>query len=67
MVERKQIKSRINYGVEQKLLFKTKGPYIVLKKAIPNSYWLQCLNFCEGIGRHGIKVKESEASMEKIT
>ena len=54
------------YGVAQKTVFKTKGPYRVLDKATPRSYWLQRLHFFEGLGRPIIKVKESVARMEKI-
>ena len=58
MVLSKQVKSSINERVAQKLVFKTKGPYIVLEKAKPISYWLQRLPFCEGLGRPGRKVRE---------
>ena len=37
-----------------------------MEKATPRPYWLNCLNFCEGIGRPGRKVKESAARMENI-
>ena len=35
---RKQVNSSIRVGVAQKLVFKTKGPYIFLQKATPSSY-----------------------------
>ena len=54
------------YPVYQKLTFKTKGSYRVPEKATYISNWFQCLNFCEGLGRPGIKVKEHTAWMEKI-
>ena len=66
MVVRKQLKSRRKYGIAQKLLFKTKGPYRVLKKATPILYCLQCLTFCEDIWRPGRKVNQSAARMESI-
>ena len=66
MVVRKQVKSSIKDGISQKLVFKTKGPYIVIDKAAPISYWLQRLLFCEGLGISGRKVKESAARMENI-
>ena len=66
VVVRKQVKSSRKDGIPHKLLFKTKGPYIVPEKTTPISYWLQRLPFCEGLGRPGIKVKESAARMEKI-
>ena len=66
MVVRKQVKSSIKDGISQKLVFKTKGPYIVIDKAAPISYWLQRLLFCEGLGISGRKVKESPARMENI-
>ena len=49
----KQVKSSGKYGVAQKVVLKTKGPYIVLEKATLSSYWLQYLTFCEGLGRPG--------------
>ena len=58
LVVRKQVNSTIKDGKTQKLVFKTKGPYRVLEKATPSSYWLQSLPFCEGLGRPGRKVKE---------
>ena len=58
------MKSIIKYGVAPKLVFKTKGSYRVLEKATPSSYWLQYFPFCGGLGRTGIKVKESAARME---
>ena len=54
----KQVKSKIKYGIYQKLLFKTKELYRVLENATPRSYWLERLTFCEGIGRLGKKVKK---------
>ena len=49
VVVRKKLKSRIKDGIANKLVFKTKGPYRVLEKDTSNSYWLQCLHFCEGL------------------
>ena len=46
LVVRKQVKSSRKDGVSQKLVFRTDGPYIVLEKAAPSSYWLQCFPFC---------------------
>ena len=66
MLVSKQVKSSIKYGTAQKLVFKTKGPYRVLKKAIPKAYWIQRLTFCESLGRPGRKVEESATRMEKI-
>ena len=65
LVVRKKVKPSRKDGMYQKLVFKTKGPYIVLDKAALISYWLQRLNFCGGLGRLRIKVKESAARMEK--
>ena len=53
----KQVKSSRKYGVAQELVFKTKGPYIVLEKAKSISCWLQNLPFCEGLGRPGRNLK----------
>ena len=66
MVVRKQVKSIKKYGIAHKLVFKTKGTYMVLKKATPISYWLQILPIVEGLVRPGRKMKESSARMEKI-
>ena len=66
MVLSKHVKSSINDRIAHKLLFKTKGPYIILEKATPSSYWLQRLTFCEGLVMPGRKVKEPSASMENI-
>ena len=66
VIVRNQVKSTRKYRLAQKLLFKTKRPYQVLEKATPNSYWLQSLPFCQGLGRPGIKLKYSAARMEKI-
>ena len=63
---RKQVKSIRKYGVTQKLVFKAKGPYKVLEKNTPISYWIQSFPFCEGLGSPGRKVKESATKMEKI-
>ena len=65
VVVSKQVNSSIKYGIAQKLVFKTKGPYRVLDMATPISYWLQNLPFCEGIGSPGKKIKEPAARMEK--
>ena len=64
MLVSKQAKSSIKDGIAQKLVSKTKGPYIVLEKDTPISYWIQYLSLCEGIGRPGRKVKKSAARME---
>ena len=40
--------------------------YRVLENATPISYWLHCLNFCEGQERLERKVIESAARMGKI-
>ena len=66
MLVRKQVKSNRKDGVEPKIVFKTNKPYRVLEKDTPSSYWLQCFPFYEGLERHRRKVKESEASIEKI-
>ena len=66
MLVRKHLKSSRKDRIYHILVFKTKGPHRVIEKAKPSSYWLQCLKFFEGIGRTGIKVKESSARMEKI-
>ena len=66
VIVRKLVNLSIKYGIAQKLVFKTKGPYIVLYKATPSSYRLQRLPFCEGLVRPGRKVKESAARMENI-
>ena len=66
VVVRKQVKSSGKDGISHKLAFKTKGPYRVLEKATPSSYWLQHFPLCEGLGRPGIKVKESEARIENL-
>ena len=63
---RKQVNSIRKYGISQTLVFKTKVAYRVLEKTTPKSYWLQCLPFCEGLGRHRRKVKELAARMDKI-
>ena len=36
VVVSKQVKSRRKDGIAQKLVFKTKGPYIFLEKATPS-------------------------------
>ena len=36
------MKSIRKYGIDQKLVFKTKGPNRVMGKATPYSYWIQC-------------------------
>ena len=60
------MKSIKKYWIAHKLVFKTKGTYMVLKKATPISYWLQILPIVEGLVRPGRKMKESSARMEKI-
>ena len=50
---RKHVKSIRKDRIAQKLVFKTKGPYRVLEKVAPSSYWIQHLPFCEGLGRPG--------------
>ena len=66
VIVRKQVTSIRKYGVAQKLVLKTKGPYRVLNKGTPILYWIQCFTFCEGLGRPRRKVKESAARMKKI-
>ena len=56
VVVMKQVKSNRKYGISQKLVFKTKGPYRVLDNYTPISYWLHSFPFCEGLGRPGRKV-----------
>ena len=58
VIVRKQVKSSRKVGIAQKVVFKTKVPYIALEKAKNTSYWLQCLPFRQGLGRLVIKVKE---------
>ena len=53
VVIRKHVNSIRKEGISQKLLFKTKGPYRVLEKATPSSYWIQRLPFCEDLVRPG--------------
>ena len=57
MVVRKQDNTSRKYGIYQKLVFRTKGPYRVLEKATLSSYCLQHFPFCEGLERNGIKLK----------
>ena len=38
VVLREQVNASRNYGVDHKLVFKTKGPYRVLDNTTPNSY-----------------------------
>ena len=57
VVVRKQVKSSIKDRIDQTLLFKIKGPYRVLEKAKPGSYWIQHLNFGEGLEKPGRKLK----------
>ena len=45
VVVNKQMKSTGKDGLSQKLVFKTKGPYRVLDKATPGSYFLRYLTF----------------------
>ena len=45
VVVRKQLKSSRYDGIAYKLVFKIKGPYRVLEKATPTSYWVQRLTF----------------------
>ena len=45
VVARNKVKSSRKYGIDQKLVLKTKGPYRFMYKAKPSSYWLQRLNF----------------------
>ena len=66
LLVRKQLKSSIKSGIAQKLVSKIKGTYRVLEKAIPISYWIQCLPLYWGIGSPGRKLKESADSMGKI-
>ena len=53
----KQLNARGKYGVNQKLLLKTKVPYRVLEKDTPGSYWLQSFLFSEGLWSTRTKVK----------
>ena len=48
VVLREQVNASRNYGVDHKLVFKTKGPYRVLDKATSRSYWVQGLTFLLG-------------------
>ena len=48
VIVRQNVRSSIKDGIEQKLVFKTKGTYIVLEKDTLSSYWIQRLPFCEG-------------------
>ena len=57
VIVKKQMKSSRKVGIAQKVVFKTKVPYIFLEKDIPSSYWLKRLPFFEGLGRPIIKVK----------
>ena len=66
MIVIKQVKSSRKDVISQRFVFKTKGLYRVLEKTTPSSFWIQIFPLCEGIGRIGIKVKESAASMENI-
>ena len=50
VVVRENVNSSIKDRIDQQLLFKTKVTRGVLEKAIPSSYWLQNLPFCEGLG-----------------
>ena len=40
LLVRKQVNSNINYRVYHKLALKTKGPYRLLEKSTPSSYWV---------------------------
>ena len=53
VVLRGQVKKIRRDMITHKLVFKQKGPYRVLEKDTPISYWLQSLPFCEGLGRPG--------------
>jgi hypothetical protein len=66
VIVRKQVKSNTSKGISAKLLFKTKGPYRVIKKITPGSYRLQKLPFLQGLGRPGRFRKENGARMEKL-
>ena len=52
-----QVNSIRKEVVAQKLSLKTMIPYILLEKDTSDSRWLQCLTFCEGLVRTGIKLK----------
>ena len=63
---KQQSKSSKKYRVAPKLVLRTKGPYRVLEKATPISYWIQSLPFCEGPGRPGRKLKGSATATKNI-
>jgi hypothetical protein len=62
----KQVQSKAKQGISAKLVMKAKGPYRVVGKAGANSYRLQKLPFCRGLGRPGTIIKENVKRMEKI-
>ena len=66
VVVRKQVKSIRKDGVSQKQVLKIKGTYRFLENAKLSSYWIQCLHFCEGLGRPRRKVRESASRIEMI-
>ena len=45
LIVRENVKSNRKDKISEKLVFKTKEPYTVMKKATPSSYWLQHLPF----------------------
>ena len=49
VVVSKKVKSSSKNGIDQKLVFKTKGPYRVLEKDIRSSYCLQRLPVYGGL------------------
>ena len=65
-VAMEQLKSSRKKGIAEQFKFKTKGPYIILKKAIPGSYCMQGLYFIEGIGSPGRKFKTPTTRMDNI-
>jgi hypothetical protein len=46
----RQVKSEKSKGILAKLLFRTKGPYQVIDKVLPNLYQIQKLPFLKGLG-----------------
>jgi hypothetical protein len=67
VIVKKQVKSCMADGIAAKIVFKSQGPYWVLKPANPGSCWIQKLPFLEGLGIPGKCVKESTARMENIS
>ena len=61
-----QAGSIIKEGIDYKLVFKTKGPYIVMETATPRLYWIQHFPFCNGLWKPKRKLKEPEARVKNI-